>query len=455
MPKNSIFSSLFLALSLLLSPLSGLWAESGKQQIVLISDPELSDFLEILAKPLIEEAGLLSENVRFHVILNSDLNAMALPSNDIILNSGLLLRAESRDEVAGVMAHEIAHLSAGHHIQLKSELKNLSLQSLLFGALGVAAGVASGDSRVAQATIMGGTAAGHTHLLAGQRRKETQADRLAVLYLSKAGFEPQGLSAFMERIQKEQKGSTLPPPYLLSHPLSSTRLVEIRQMAKDNRPSFQRPESEKEVLIRVQAKLLAASIDPPDPIIQQFESQLKKDPNHHTARYGLGVAQRYAGKLPESESHFTRLLTQYIDDPYILWERGRTRVDWGKMVEAENDFRKALLALPKNQDFLYWLAFTLSEQKKYQGAGRILRKLTIKYPRDSQYFYLLGMVEGKNNRPASGHLALGRYYALRQEYTTALWHLNESIRLFPEQSIERNIAKEEKSRVNALVSKKE
>ena len=453
MPKLSIVASFFLfALTILLLPYS-IAVGNSKKPIVLISGPETNDLLNKIGKPLLEAAGMMPDSVKFHVMLNPTLNAMALPSNDIIFNSGLLQRADSIDEVAGVMAHEIAHLSAGHHIKLASEMKNVSLQTLLFGVMGVAAGAATGSGKLAQATMVGGTAMGQAKLLSGRRQKETQSDRLAIHYMVKAGYDPHGLTAFMERIQIEQQGTPLPPPYLLSHPLSSSRVVEIRQMANENRGKTIRPPQDNRPLKRVQAKLYAGTAQVPSIAINHFRILLKKDPDDFTSHYGLAVALRYAGQLPESEAQLNYLLKKQPNDPYLFRERGRTRMDWGRAALAEIDFRVALKSRPKDKDLLYWLAFAMKEQEKYRPAGRILRRLTIKYPKKPHYFYLLGMVEGKGGKPAAGHLALGRHYALILDVKTALWHFDESIRLYPANTIEHTIATREKERLLEQIRK--
>jgi beta-barrel assembly-enhancing protease len=449
MPKLTIIL-LFSLLSLIPAPLA---AKGMNRPIILLSGPETSDFLNEIGHPLLKAAGIIPESVHFHVMLNPSLNAMALPSNDIIFNSGLLQKAESKAEVAGVMAHEIAHLAAGHHIQLQAEMKNVSLQTLLVGIVGVAVGAMTGSGKIVQATVMGGSASAKTNMLASQRQKETQADRLAIRYLAKAGYEPNGLALFMERIQKEQQGTAMPPPYLLSHPLSSHRLVEIERLAKEIRPTTRRPHLHNRSLQRVQAKLLAGGSVTPNSVIKQFKNRLKTDPDDFVSQYGLAIALRYAGQLPESEAQLNRLLAKHPKDPYLFRERGRTRMDWGRAAQAERDFRQALKSRPKNHDLLYWLAFALKEQEKYRQASRILRKLTIKYPKKARNFFLLGMVEGKGRRLAAGHLALGRYYALILNIKTAIWHFDESIRLSPKHSVEHNIARSEKEQLQAHAKK--
>lgn len=451
MPKNHIsLVSWSMALLLLLSPPQAL--AGGEDSIILISGPETTDFLERIGKPLLQAAGITPESVHFHVMLDPALNAVALQSQDILFNSGLVLQAQNRDELAGVMAHEIAHLQAGHHIKLQEEMASLSLRTMLISIVGVATSLATGSSQAAQAAMVGGGAAGQASLLASQRQKETQADRLAIHFMAQAGYDPWGLARFMEKIQREQRGHGQPPPYLLSHPLSSTRLTEIRQMARERRPTTHLlpTQDDNESLKRVQAILLAKGALTPGPIVHHFRAKLEKKPEDFVARYGLAVALRYAGELPESDRQLSLLIQRRPDDPYLYRERGRTHTDWGHPVQAEENYRKALTYRPKNPDLLYWLADSLKEQKRYHDAGRILRRLTTQYPTRAAYFYLLGMVEGRGGKAAAGHLAMGRYYGLRMEFDTALWHLQESIRLSRPDSVERGIAQREKDRLQAL-----
>ena len=454
MPKiTHTLSLLLLTISTLLSP-APLQARTTEKPIILISGPETTDFLDKIAAPILEAAGIIPESVKFHIMLNPSLNAIALPSYDIVFHSGLLLSAESIAEVAGVIAHEVAHLAAGHHIKLQAEIKDVSVRTILFGLAGIAAGVVSGNGQIAQATIVGGSASGQATLLSGQRQKETQADRLAILYLAKAGYSAHGLADFMARIQKEQSTTNMPPPYLLSHPLSSTRLVEIRQMAEETKPTDKQSLLNIDSFKRVQAKLLAGNTETPDITVMEFQKKLAKDPNDFNSRYGMAVAMRYAGQLAESEHNLNILLQQNPDDPFMLWERGRTRTDWGKAELAEQDLRAALKQLPDNQDILYWLAFSLKEQKKYRSSSRILRRLTSKHPKKPEYHYLLGIVEGKNQNLSTAHLALARYYSLILETKTAIWHFNESIRIAPADSIKQKIARTERNRLLALDQQK-
>ncbi|MEO5363871.1 MAG: M48 family metalloprotease [Magnetococcus sp. DMHC-8] len=443
---------------------------AGKKSVTLVTSPESADLLQSLGEPLQRVAGIKAGDVHFHVMLDNGLNAMALPGQHIILNSGLLLAVRDRDELAAVMAHEIGHLSAGHHIQLEASMKDMTLRTMAALAAGIAAGVATGNSQVTQAAVMGGSAASQSALLDLIREKETQADRLAVGYLSAAGFDPRGMVRFMERLNREQRISNLPPPYLLSHPLSSQRLMESQQQIdalpaiasvgpgrtgadRTGQPgSGARPEADNGLLARVQAVLEAGTSDDLNGVMARFRKRLALEPDHFPARYGLAVAERYMGQLQAAGTDLEALLKQRPHDPYLLRERGMVRLELGRPDAAEADFRAALVHQPKqtNADLRYRLAFALNEQEKPADATPILRQLTLENPLTADYFYLLGIVEGKQDHLGASHLALARHAYLIMEKKMARWHYQEAMRHFSSTDAGKNIAHDELTKLDQL-----
>ncbi|MBF0186028.1 MAG: M48 family metalloprotease [Magnetococcales bacterium] len=445
-----------------------------KKGVTLVTGPETADLLQALSEPLQRVAGMRSGEIHFHVLLDGSLNAMALPGQHIILNSGLILAVRDRDELASVIAHEMAHLAAGHHIQLEGTLKDVTLRTMAAMAAGIAAGVATGNGQIAQAAIMGGTAASQTTMLDTMRDKETQADRLAIHYLVEAGFDPQGMVRFMERINREQRISNLPPPYLLTHPLSSQRLMESQQQidalpgdktsraamvpAKERHgnatPASQPVQTEDHsfLLARAQAVLEAGTNHDLNGVTARFRKQLDLDPDNIPTRYGLAVAERYMGQLHAAENDLAAMLKKRPTDPYLLRERGLVRLEQGKPELAENDFRAALQYQPKktNADLMYRLAFALHEQEKWADASRILRPLTLEHPLTADYLYLLGVVEGKQNHLGPSHLALARYHYLIAEKKMAKWHYKEAMRQFANGDAGKNIARDEMAKLDQL-----
>ncbi len=434
---------LFLLLTLLTS-----WPTEATERklIVLATGPETTELLRKIGESLARTAKLPPKELQFHVVLNPTLNAFALPNRHIVLNSGLLLAAKNRDELAGVMAHEIGHLKASHHLQLNSLSQKLSVQSLITTAAGILAGVVTGDGQIAQAIITGGGASSQSAILNAIRRKESQADSVAVELLTQTGFDPEGLVGFMNRLTQQQQLTTLPPPYLLTHPISQERVMDIRRLiAITHSTTPPRPDKEENQLLATsQAILEAGTSDSPEAMANLMRSRLKYDPDNLALNQGLAEALRSAGRLQQAEQLMTTLINNgRQENPYLLRNRALVRIEMGKYVEAEKDLRTALNQLPDNADIRFHWAFALKEQKKTLEAIRILRRLTAQYPNEPRFFYLLGLAEGEAKHEGEGHIALGRYYALIQERNNTIWHFQEAVRLLPTNSPEQKIAKNE------------
>lgn len=419
-----------------------------KKTITLVTGPETLDLLESLGGPLQKSAGIKPGEIHFHVMLDTALNAMALPDQNIILNSGLILAAHDQNELAAVMAHEMGHIKAGHHLQIEASIKNIGARTMIALVTGIAVGAVTGNGQITQAAIAGNTAISQSSLLEVIREKERQADRLAIRYLNKAGFDPRGMTRFMKRLYREQRLNNTLPPYLLTHPLSSQRFMEsqalIHSQQADKPPSQNKRLQEKNnaLLARVQAALEASTSDNLNEVISKFRKRLKKEPGHFPARYGLAMAERYMGQLQAATSNLKQLLEKHPNDPYLLREQGMVHLEKGEPAAAEKHFRAALKYQPQktNADLRYRLAFSLQEQNKLERANHILRPLTLEYPLIAQYFYLLGIVEGKQQHRGASHLALARHYLLTRDKETARWHYQEAIRQFSDTDAGKNIA---------------
>ena len=147
------------------------------------------------------------------------MNAFALPGRRLVIHSGLIRNAQGPDEVAGVLAHELAHSELGHIRQkLIKEAGLTLLMAWISGNLGFENNVIHEMARVLSSTAF-------------DRKYESEADRCAVEYLKKAGVNPNGLAKFMDRLAKNESAGPIPMEWLSTHPASAKRAQYIRQSA--------------------------------------------------------------------------------------------------------------------------------------------------------------------------------------------------------------------------------
>jgi len=185
----------------------------------LIDDPVVLGFLNDLGQSLVRNLEPQPFVYRFRIVQDRTLNAFALPGGYIYFNTGTILAAKDLDELAGVMAHEIAHAKRSHVARMAEKS---AIPSLLAALLGIGAAVATGDP--AAAIVAQGV--NQSMQLAYTREIETEADSVGTVFMVRAGYDPRGMASFFDRLlaQKESRPGFQIPPYLYSHPRTEQRL---------------------------------------------------------------------------------------------------------------------------------------------------------------------------------------------------------------------------------------
>lgn len=195
----------------------------------VIEDPELSSWLRGIGNRLVSQSGYRG-NVYFLLANNPEINAFATMGGVIVINTGLILHADSESELAAVMAHEIAHVSQKHLDRLVANSKG----SVFGTSAAVLAGILAGtqDSQAGSAIIATALAAQQHKQLDYSRSMESEADSVGIRTLARAGFKPSGMPLFMEKLDRLSTGRYAQlSKFLQSHPLSIERVGNTRAWA--------------------------------------------------------------------------------------------------------------------------------------------------------------------------------------------------------------------------------
>lgn len=171
----------------------------------------------------------LGAPVALVMIQDNSINAFAVPGGLFAINTGLVMSARNIDEVAGVIGHEIAHVSQRHYSRSKDAFKNQGLLSLAGMLASILLASQSGDA--ATAVAIGTQAALIDRQLAYSRNQEREADRVGMYLMNAAGYDPQAMASFFEVMNKKIGTVGFFPDFWLTHPLSSERMSEARLRA--------------------------------------------------------------------------------------------------------------------------------------------------------------------------------------------------------------------------------
>ncbi|QGG80009.1 M48 family metalloprotease [Litorivicinus lipolyticus] len=191
------------------------------------TDPVLLGALSRLTLPLIQASEWRDEPLYLILIDNPELNAFAAPGGVIGVHTGLFSAARQSDQVASVLAHEIAHLTQRHFGRRQEDSKRLQAAYLAGTLVALAAGL-GGDPTLGTATLSATQAATIDQVLSFSRAHEREADQLGLELLAKAGHDPAAMVGMFKRMQDQQRLSSQPLPYLSTHPVSVERIADTQ-----------------------------------------------------------------------------------------------------------------------------------------------------------------------------------------------------------------------------------
>lgn len=189
------------------------------KKLKVLEEPKLKQRLDYIGNRLAAASDRQDVTYYFRVVKDKELNAFAIPGGFVYVNSGLM-EASSDEELAGVIAHEIGHVAAKHSVKkLQAAMAYDLLRSIALGMTGKQTVIEAVDLFVFNPAT-----------LAYSRQDELLADKLAVRYVKRAGFNPSGIISFFEKLKKEQEKSGAAPriEILSSHPDLDERIKKVK-----------------------------------------------------------------------------------------------------------------------------------------------------------------------------------------------------------------------------------
>lgn len=200
------------------------------KQIPVIQNPFLEDYIQTLGNKLLAHSNSRYEKFTFFIIDSPIINAFAMPGGYIGVNKGLITAADSEDEIASVLAHEISHVTQRHiarSFEKQQQVQIPMIAGILTGAL-----LAAVNPELGQTIIAGSMAAGNQSLINYTRSNEAEADRIGMQLLAKSDYPPQSMADFFSKLQKlSYADSDFYPEYLRTHPINENRIADARNRA--------------------------------------------------------------------------------------------------------------------------------------------------------------------------------------------------------------------------------
>ncbi|MFZ5484116.1 MAG: M48 family metalloprotease [Pseudomonadota bacterium] len=356
-----------------------------------LDDPEVVEYLSRLGEALVAASPAPHRTFEFFAVRDDSLNAFALPGGFIGVHTGLIAAARSESELAGVLAHEIAHVTQNHIARIVDAQRGSALSSLAALAIAILAARAD-QGQLAQAAMVTAQAATLQSQLDYTRAHEREADRIGLQTLLGSGFDPTGMATFFERLQAHGRVYESPAPaYLRTHPLTFERMADLQNRLAEL-PYRQHPDSLEFRLIRAK---LQASAGEAGQAYARFKT-LVSGQDDVALRYGLAVAALRAGERDQAAS-LAKALRAELDVPLVWALAIRTERESGRLAHALALAGDAVARHAGDKPLAYLRARVLIESGQAQAALAFIEERQRWWPGDATLHRLR----------AESHLALG------------------------------------------------
>ncbi len=385
----------------------------------VMNDPEVQEYVQDIGLKLAAQAQDGDFRFRFFVVNDPAINAFALPGGYVGVHSGLLLATESESELAGVLAHEISHITQRHisravFANQRSSILTMAamLGAILLGAVGGSGDVITG----AIATAQGVAAQQQINFTRGN---EYEADRVGVGVLAAAGFDPMGMPSFFETLARQSGPlASQAPEFLRTHPVTVNRIAETRERAA----SYPRPvvqDAAGFALTRARVRVLSSPT--PAKALEYFEGQQQdgKQPRDTGTDYGIALIRMELGQFQEARALFSRLLAE---NPGII--PFHTSLAGAELALGERDaafagYEKAMGLFPRNTPLTIHYAEALLNDGQAKKAHAILLDLLNNTPPTAEQVRLIALAASAAGDTADAHYYMAELHLLKGDVIMA------------------------------------
>lgn len=391
------------------------WRDSG-----YLDDSDVESYLNQLGGRLVAVSNDPGLGFQFFPVNDPSINAFAMPGGFVGVHTGLLLAAQSESELAGVLAHEISHVTQRHIARQVFQSNKLGIASMV--AFGLALLAARSNSQLAGATVVTSQAGALSAQLAFSRDFEREADRQGFEIMRRSGFEVRGMSDFFVRLQQAVRlYDNNASAYLRTHPLTGERLTDMQN--REQSLSYRQVVDSDDFLL-VRAKLRAMQGVPRE-AVKDFEGLLrdKKYASEAAAHYGLGYAYFLAKDWRSAEREVR--LARRLKVSAAMLERlfADIRIAQGDVDGALAIYREAMARFPMNQGLLYGYAAALIGDRRFDEALRFVDVELQNYPQDVRLYKMRAESYAGLGRGAQQHHALAEVSALQGDTAAAILQL--------------------------------
>ncbi|MDA7843233.1 M48 family metalloprotease [Methylophilaceae bacterium] len=345
----------------------------------IIRDIEISDYLDLLGKRLINASTDPAKKIEFFIVSDPSINAFAMLGGVIGVHSGLFLASNTESELASVISHEIAHINQKHISRFLLQQERASYQSTFIMA--VALLLARSNPQLASTAMAGASAGSVQGALDFTRENEKEADRVGIQTLNKAGFDVRGARDFFTTLkQANQFSGGAAPAFLQTHPITSNRINDIEDRLKDF-PYKQRVDNQTFHYVKGKLKALLDNKEDTKNILEE-NIKNKIYINEGGERFALAYIYLIDNEFIKSYEQMQWLFDNEQSNPMLSQLYINYLIKINKVTEAKKIYEQNLNFFPSNRSFIYGLADLYLETQDSEKAIKLLKENEQKFLQD-------------------------------------------------------------------------
>ncbi len=396
----------------------------------LIFDDEIEELLRDYARPILKAAKLENRGgevrVSMRIINDRTFNAFVLDGSNVFMHTGLLMQADTPNQVIGVIAHEVGHIDGAHLASLRSEMQRMQTGMMITRIIGIAAAVLSRNG----AALVAADDAWLKTFLSRRRSQEGSADQAGLAFLEATGQSGRGMIETFERLGQENRAYDV-NPYLLSHPTERTRVAQLRQRVEASK--FLNVKDSPDLQLRhdlVRAKLRGFTL-PAQDVMRMYPPEDRSLP----ARYARAIAANCSGNCTKAIGEIDALIKEKPASPYFWELKGHVYGKEGKHAQSIPALRQAL-KLGGNRSHLVRMELAKAivesgDVSQYDEAIRILEVSIDTRPDDIGGHRTLSRAYYANKRFGEADVAMAQAHLISGDPKMALTFARRAQKVLP------------------------
>ncbi|NSM56505.1 M48 family metalloprotease [Wolbachia endosymbiont of Atemnus politus] len=312
--------------------------------VSVIRDSEVEVVVKELAQPLFSAAGIDGNRIKVFIINDSSINAFVIDNNSIFIHLGLLQYSAEPYVLLGILAHEIAHISAGHILQMSGAVSYFQSIAMISYMVGLVSTIII-NPQVASAILLSGVALSSRLFFNYSQEQESAADSYALRYLDESGYDNSGMKEVFGYFKSIEHENT--EGYFRTHPLSDKRIFAVQnyKVKNDVKPIL----ADKLIKFKRMVTKLDSFFSPIHVLSNKYEGN---------SEYVNAIVHYRQGKIEEAIAIVDSLVQKSRDDPYLYELKAEMLYKAGNLSETIKMYEESLKYLSEKNSYLVKLALS-------------------------------------------------------------------------------------------------